>query len=106
MRSMVRTQIRAAVKDVPHHRQGPSVAGRLSAVDVQDLTGDERGAFEVEDAVDDVVDLAEPSKRMKTGEAVVHEQLTTPRRCPAERRRPTRSCRSQDPFVYQTSPQQ
>ena len=48
-----------------------SVAGRLSAVDVQDLTGDERGTFEVEDAVDDVVDLAEPSERMKAGEAVV-----------------------------------
>jgi hypothetical protein len=35
---------------------------------VEHLTPDERGAFEVESPVDDLIDLAEPSERMKTAD--------------------------------------
>ena len=37
--------------------RGPSVASDLTAVDVEDLAGNERRGLEVEDAVDDVGDL-------------------------------------------------
>ncbi len=43
----------------------------LTAVDVQDLAGDERRPFEIEDPVNDVFELAQPAKGMKAGEAVV-----------------------------------
>ena len=39
-----------------------SVPGGLPTVDVQDLAGDERGPFEIQDAVDDVADLAHPAE--------------------------------------------
>ena len=42
-----------------------SVAGGLTAVDVQDLAGDERGPLEIEDPVDDVADLAQPAERVQ-----------------------------------------
>jgi hypothetical protein len=38
-----------------------SVTGGLTAVDVQDLAGDECGPFEVEDPVDNVANLADPA---------------------------------------------
>ena len=34
------------------------MTGDFPAVDVEDLAGDERRGFEVEDAIDDVADLA------------------------------------------------
>ena len=41
------------------------MSGGLPPVDVQDLAGDERGAFEIQDAVDDVADLAHPAEGME-----------------------------------------
>ena len=49
-------------------RDGWSVAGALAAVDVQDLAGHERGAFEIQDRVDDVADLAHAADRVQRGE--------------------------------------
>jgi hypothetical protein len=37
------------------------VPGGLTAVDVQDLAGDERGPLEIEDPVGDVADVAYPA---------------------------------------------
>jgi hypothetical protein len=45
--------------------------GRLAAVDVQGLAGDEGRPLEVEDSVDDVVDLARPAERVSGGHRVV-----------------------------------
>lgn len=42
-----------------------SVPGGLAAIDVQDLPGDERGALEVEDSVDDIAHLSKPPERMQ-----------------------------------------
>jgi hypothetical protein len=47
------------------------VARALSAVDMQDFAGDERGGFEVEHPRDDVTDRAKPSQRMQTGQGGV-----------------------------------
>jgi hypothetical protein len=48
----------------PAGTQG-SVAGALAAVDVQDLAGDERGGFEVENAGHHVADLADTPRGME-----------------------------------------
>ena len=42
-----------------------SVAGRLPAVDVERLPGDERGPFEIENPVDDVGDVADTTEWVK-----------------------------------------
>jgi hypothetical protein len=42
-----------------------SVPGRLTAVDVQRLARDERGALEIENALDDVGDLPDAAKRVE-----------------------------------------
>jgi hypothetical protein len=47
------------------------VTGDLTAVDVQDLAGDEGRRLEEQDAVHDVADLADPSQRVQPGERVV-----------------------------------
>ena len=47
-----------------------SPAGGLTAVDVQDLARDERGSFEVEDPVDDVVDVADPARGWRSARPV------------------------------------
>jgi hypothetical protein len=52
-----------------------SAARRLTAVDMQGLAGDERGPFEIQDPVDDVVDLAQPAKGVKAGEPLVGREL-------------------------------
>jgi hypothetical protein len=61
------------------------VARALSAVDMQDFAGDEGRAFEVEHSGDDVVDGAEPSQGMQTGQGGVigrgvHRGVDDPRR--------------------------
>ena len=43
----------------------------LATVDVQDLSGDERGTLEVQDPVDDIVDLPQPAQRVKLSQAPV-----------------------------------
>ncbi|GHK01142.1 hypothetical protein SY2F82_29390 [Streptomyces sp. Y2F8-2] len=51
------------------HERGPetrtpwSVTSALAAVDVEDLSGDERGVLQVDDRVDDVAHLAHPAQR-------------------------------------------
>src|SRR4051812_10436270 len=45
--------------------------GVLSAVDVQDLSGDEARMFEVEYGIDDVIDFSHASNRMELAESVV-----------------------------------
>jgi len=44
------------------------VAGALASVDVEDFAGHEAGAFEVEDRVDDVGDLAQSADRVQSSE--------------------------------------
>ena len=43
----------------------------LATVDVQNLSGDERGTLEVEHPVDDILDLAQPAQRVKLSQAPV-----------------------------------
>jgi uncharacterized protein GlcG (DUF336 family) len=47
------------------------MSGGLAPVDVQNLSGDERGAFEIENAVHDVADLADATDGMKRARAFV-----------------------------------
>jgi len=47
------------------------VPGRLPTVDVQDLAGDEGGPLEIQDAVDDVADLADPAEGVECRQALV-----------------------------------
>jgi hypothetical protein len=47
------------------------VSSGLTAIDVQDLAGDEAGSVEVEDRVGDVTDLADPADGVEAGHAVV-----------------------------------
>src|ERR1700722_10935074 len=48
-----------------------SASGALTAVDVQNIPGDERGVLHVDDGVHDIPDLADPAERVKRGERVV-----------------------------------
>src|SRR5579871_1450542 len=48
-----------------------SPAGGLTTIDVQRLARDECGAFEIEDGIDDVADLADAAQRVKGIEALV-----------------------------------
>ena len=41
------------------------MSGSLTAIDMQGLAGDECGAFEVEDRVDDVADFADAPQRVE-----------------------------------------
>ena len=52
-------------------RADGSVSRGLTAVDVQDLPGDERGPLEIEDPLDDVVDLTDSSERVKLPQPLV-----------------------------------
>src|SRR5213079_2358543 len=55
-----------------------SVSGGLTAVDVQDLARHEGGSFEIQDPVDDVADLADPTDRLShsfVGRRVVYWRL-------------------------------
>lgn len=45
-----------------------SMTGALAAVDVQNLSGDERGEFQEHDAADDVIDFAHASERVQCGQ--------------------------------------
>ena len=56
----------------------------LAAVDVEDLSSDERGFFEIENPVDDVTDLAHAANGVKGGQGrvgrgIVQGVLMTPR---------------------------
>jgi hypothetical protein len=55
-----------------------SMPGGLAPVDVQNLTGDERGAFEIQDAVDDVADLADPADGFRVVARRPREQRLRP----------------------------
>src|SRR3954452_17019218 len=48
-----------------------SVAGDLAAVDVQDLSGDERRRLQEENPVDHIADLTDASERVEPSERVV-----------------------------------
>jgi hypothetical protein len=66
------------------------MSGGLTPVDVQNLTGDERGAFEMENAVHDVADLADAADGMKRAQAfvrckIVQRSLHDPGRDPVDR---------------------
>src|SRR5215208_6121281 len=52
-----------------------SVPGTLTAVHMQDLTGDERRVLQIKNRVDDIVDLAETTDRMQFRQRVVRRRI-------------------------------
>ena len=63
-----------------------SMSGGLAPVDMQNLTGHERGAFKIQNAVNDVADLAYPADGMKRGQAFALRETRI--RLPARASRP------------------